>query len=809
MSLIFDNSIPHGMKKKKLYDEDSKFTDDDLQDVLDGLLKLGVSNTTKQSPHTTHTGTHHSKSSPSSPSKYKSSTSTSPNQHHLSHQQQQSSPTNTAKKKNQTATNPFSAFNLLFEAAKKVEGKENFFKIDVADIERVTDSNTNTSCNKNTELNTSFYDKETGILRIKSKNAICAPGINANDSLFDLPTFEDLNDDFSPFDRRLSGISSIGRRSSFLSSSLNASYLSSLQSIEDQREQRKQNREWSLRNIKEMDQMYLNKSKLAQKLKSESPQSQQKSIQSVSKSKLGADEICKEFSESNSVVKSAINTYQANVDQIKQQHSVNEKERERQNAILMQQLQIMQDKITRQQQQERDMKRRREEEASKQRQQIEQQQEQKQQKQKEIAAQRENEQKQKQKEDELQKQKAAQIAEQQQKKEEAVKQQQKRKEILSKQEWYPHQKELSAKCNHYKAMYKQFESLVSKFESSDFEMNIGLILRSISSNQKSVFDAFKRFQTLINEQTQQNSAERSYCFIQITNLIIEDVRIVKSSAQKFASSYFLSFIMNEFEKEYLEILKCCFYNNCIWTLPHIDNQLNVISQDSGKPSIIRCVLLKYMNIKRIDNVPSEKRKYLQSFAKSSKNAGNVVFESEDKYFTRTQHICGLFAAFMSIRNGDSFKNPFGVDAGDCWQWIAHLLSLPECVYPELCAILSIVLQVVGHEMLEKYPRQFPKIIQFIHGNIWQKTDSSTTTRAKAQRELNLILRQCQDSMKQNNGKIKIKKPKESELIKETVGASALTNIEERPPSSGRGGYRGGRGGRGRGRGRGGYERRWR
>merc|ERR1712228_183889 len=329
-------SIPNGMKKKKLYDEDSKFTEDDLQDVLDGLLKLGVSNTTKESPT-------NSKSSSSSPPKYNSS-----------NQQQPSFLANTAKKR--TKPNVFSGFNLLFEAAKKVEGKENFFKMDIADIDRVTHSNVD--CKDN--------DKETEILRmIKSKNAI-----DANDSLFGLPTFDDLGDDFSPiptsFNRRLSGISSIGRRSSIISLH-NMSNLNPLQSIEDIKEQRKQTREYSIRNIKEMDKMYLNKSKLAQKLQSESPQTsqmnqQQKSIQTLSKSS-GADIICKEFSESNKELKNVINTYKENVDQIKEYHRINNQEkRKRQNEILQQQLQRMQDRIQRQQQQENDMMQRRKKE---------------------------------------------------------------------------------------------------------------------------------------------------------------------------------------------------------------------------------------------------------------------------------------------------------------------------------------------------------------------------------------------------------------------------------------------------------------
>eukprot|EP00483_Globobulimina_turgida_P011097 UN11118 len=223
-----------------------------------------------------------------------------------------------------------------------------------------------------------------------------------------------------------------------------------------------------------------------------------------------------------------------------------------------------------------------------------------------------------------------------------------------------------------------------------------------------------------------------------------------------------------------------FFHYCIWTIPYIDKQLRDLkikqaAFDNNRPSIVRCVCLGYLPIKNIGMVPKDKRVYLQEFIKTN-DAGKVIFESENKYFTRSPHICGLFAAFMSIRNEKQFINPFGIDSQHCWKWIVYLLGLPQCVYPELCSILSGIIQIIGHDMLEKYPKQFPKMVRYIYENIYQHCQQDTTTGAKAKRELNLFLRECQQCMQQNNGKLIIKKPKESKLIAQTVGATALTNI---------------------------------
>ena len=353
-------------------------------------------------------------------------------------------------------------------------------------------------------------------------------------------------------------------------------------------------------------------------------------------------------------------------------------------------------------------------------------------------------------------------------------------------EWYPHENELSQIYNKYKTMYKQFEEMLKKFEKDnvnlhdDLEMQIGLIVRAISANQKAVFDAYNRFKKLVNSKTKTKTIERLFCFIHLTNSIIKDIRIIKQSAQKFASAYFLSFVMVEYENEYLDVFKACFYDYCVFTAPYIDVQLrNVIKQipnhDPLKPSIVRCNLLGYKHIKKIKMIPTEKRKWLQRFAKAN-NAGETIFESEEKYFNRIHNICGLFAAFMSIRNKGSFINPFGIDSQDCWKWIAHLLCLPQCVYPELCSILSSIVEIIGHDMLEMYPKQFQKILSYIYKNIYMKCDESTSTRGKAKRELHLFLKQCQKTMQQNNGKLIIEKPKESSLIAKTVGAKGLTNL---------------------------------
>ena len=43
MAWSFNNSTPQCIKQNKFYDIETQFTNNDLQDVLDGLLKLGVS----------------------------------------------------------------------------------------------------------------------------------------------------------------------------------------------------------------------------------------------------------------------------------------------------------------------------------------------------------------------------------------------------------------------------------------------------------------------------------------------------------------------------------------------------------------------------------------------------------------------------------------------------------------------------------------------------------------------------------------------------------------------------------------------
>lgn len=163
MALLFNNSTPQSLKDSKLYDENKELGNDDLQDVLDGLLKLGVSNN-KNNNNTNNNNNidsmHPLQQTPSSISK-----SLSPNGY-------------TPKK--QKKCDAFVGMNLLMAAVNKVEQK-NVFKIDIADINRITNTT-----NFHDVKDECVWDNDTRILKRKSENAISVPP--ADD--FVLPTWQ-------------------------------------------------------------------------------------------------------------------------------------------------------------------------------------------------------------------------------------------------------------------------------------------------------------------------------------------------------------------------------------------------------------------------------------------------------------------------------------------------------------------------------------------------------------------------------------------------------------------------------------------
>merc|ERR1712154_227511 len=173
-----------------------------------------------------------------------------------------------------------------------------------------------------------------------------------------------LEDDFSGFRRdslcslRLPGISSIGRRASLIPNINNTKN----ESIEQQKEHRKQSREYRKNQIKEMDQMYHDKNKLNQRQTMNIEKEIERTPTNKQKNKSkGSEIICKEFSECHGNLSAVINNYKQNIDEIKEFHKKQHQEpRQKQNEILLQQLQIMQNKIDRQQQKERDIAKRRE-----------------------------------------------------------------------------------------------------------------------------------------------------------------------------------------------------------------------------------------------------------------------------------------------------------------------------------------------------------------------------------------------------------------------------------------------------------------
>lgn len=569
--------------------------------------------------------------------------------------------------------------------------------------------------------------------------------------------------------------------------------------IEQQQETRRQSREWSQQNLKEINEMYHNKNKLQSKQNNSqySNNKHNENISSAMKSKADSvDIVCREFNESNNSSSIIVKDYQDNLKRATKSYLQHRAiPRQQQNDLLQKQLQIMQDKIDKHEQNE---KRLNEERLAAIKKQKEEQEKARIAQQNKIKAAQSQASQPGQLSQSLPSptQSSTSVlsatqpgAPQQQQQNQQQQQQQPQQQQAPNLQgvWYEHEANLSKIYEHYKTMWKKCEQLIDKFENDngnlfdELEMKVGLIVRAISSNQKSVFDAYKRYQKLVNEKTKPGTIERNFCFIHLTVTIIEDTRIIKQSAQKFASAYFLSFIMMEYKNEYLDIFKCCFYHFSVFTIPYINKQLRDVAlklpnHDPFKPSIVRCQLLGYKPIKDENREPTDKRKYLQRFAKAN-NAGMSIWESEEDYFNRTHAICSLFAAFMSIRNRNTFINPMGIDSGDCWKWIAHLLSLPKCVYPELCSILSGIIGIIGHDMLEKYPNQFPKLLIYINQNIQTQCDASTSTRSKAGRELALFIKQVhKDSMK-NNGKLTIQKPKESKLIKKTVGAAGLNVVQ--------------------------------
>eukprot|EP00484_Ammonia_sp_Unknown_P030466 CAMPEP_0197038606 /NCGR_PEP_ID=MMETSP1384-20130603/15518_1 /TAXON_ID=29189 /ORGANISM="Ammonia sp." /LENGTH=823 /DNA_ID=CAMNT_0042469063 /DNA_START=41 /DNA_END=2512 /DNA_ORIENTATION=+ len=813
------NEIPQSVREKKLYDEDEQFTDKDLTDVLQGLLKLGVSGGANHDnvhlsnprcyPRSTANGTSSLNNSFHSVSSSSSSRRHSPQRHHSA-----SSPpvsflasSRTIRRQQQQQNGVFDSMKLLMAAVNTVERKD-VFKIDKADIDRITNNHT-TIYDMRDEIE---YDSESGVIRMKSKTAIKVPDVDEEQRI----TFQHLNDDFTPkrgtkrdsllsipsrrdsdvqSNKRFSNISSIGRRSSIglwniqenevclnesTNSKQNLNESAIDQEFQQKQENRRREREWSEQAIKEIDELYHNKTKLATKQQFEEQTDTNSSHHKRSELRLSnaSEAVAAEFSDTNQELTKLTKEHEQGLQNALSSHETYTRQLEKQNEHFEQRLLEMEQKVKRYEEEQENMRKAIEAQNQKRLQQQQQQQ---------------------QKQQQLQQQQppppkprppptqppAAPKPSQQQ--EPGAKStinpspplsdtQPGQTQVDDSKEWYRYEAHLHQISKHYKAMYKKLEAMMDEFDKrdanllGDLEMKVGLIVRSVASNRKSVFDAYKRFQSLINERTKPQSPERQYCFIQITNEIICDTRIVRHSAQKFASAYFLSFIMSEFEREYLEIFKCCFHQQCVWTIPYINKQLR--TAEASKPSIARCVVLGYRNVKNVGNVASEKRKFLQKFTKTN-GAGEVYFEAEDTYFTRMRHVCGLFAAFMAIRNMGKFRNPFGIDSQHCWKWMVYLLGLPQCVYPELCSILSGVVEIVGHDMLEMYPRQFPKLLQYVHQHIYQHADESTSIRGKARRELNLFLRQCRDSMQKNQGKLVIEKPKESKLIEKSLGAREL------------------------------------
>eukprot|EP01084_Bolivina_argentea_P167108 290097_1 len=389
MALLFNSSgTPQSMKDKKLYEDDSKFTDDDLQDVLDGLLKLRVSSSTSCSNKKSRIT-----STRTRPLFKKSHTNdASANRHNTKYQEEPRFIANRTNSRSPSLDCGVGGLNLLFEAAKKVEGRSNFV-MDVSDMKR-------NGCFKEIADETT-YNKETGIMKKKSQNGISPPDGHGH-------TLQQLQ-------------------------------------VNDFADERRISREWSNRNIEEMDQMYDDKSKLAQQL--ESVQSQTH----LNKSS-GIKNICSEFSDSNQQLHCVTTEHEAKMDKIRENHKKFVCEvRNEQNQMLKRQLAIMEEKIAKQRQMEEEMKAK----AKRQTRQIEQEEMMKAQA------------KAKQIEQEAMMKAKAQTRQVEEVKQEAKEERKEAKPVSSApREWYQSEERLCATYKHYQNMYKECEQIVHQMETN-------------------------------------------------------------------------------------------------------------------------------------------------------------------------------------------------------------------------------------------------------------------------------------------------------------------------------------------------------
>jgi len=346
-----------------------------------------------------------------------------------------------------------------------------------------------------------------------------------------------------------------------------------------------------------------------------------------------------------------------------------------------------------------------------------------------------------------------------------------------------------------------------------FDYKIGLIVKSVSANKDTIESAWKRFHTLIDTKTSANSSERKYCLWSMTNKLINDIRILNLFLFKKAVAYFLSFVMAQYKEEYESIFNACFHHHVPFTVPYLGNSLHdLILKDSTfdalKPSKERCLALGYRRVERI--LP-----YVQVF-------DDDMFEPEEAYFLRMTSQWQVYAAFMTIKNRKqveeepeepveveeeespnpfvralaqqqqqenkpyiwaTFQNPIGIGTGECAELLRNLISLPEYVYPEICAILVSILPIIGHDMLlDKYSDTFKLIVEFIKIKQLVHSDISSTTRMNSWKKLKIFY---EHSITLSNGQMVIEQHEDSQLIKTTRETTLRALAEGR--DGGRGG----------------------
>ena len=304
--------------------------------------------------------------------------------------------------------------------------------------------------------------------------------------------------------------------------------------------------------------------------------------------------------------------------------------------------------------------------------------------------------------------------------------------------------------------YKDFTKIWQEYENSnefDAELytTIGIRTSAMSASIEQVMASKTALIAMIDKYNKGDN-ERVYIMYQIVYTLLDDPKLLKKKATKYSYAWLLVFIIAKFGNEFMDIFKAICHVKCNFTLPYCPDNIT-----DTELTLQRCQLLKYPTKNNVSQADIKSNKALQF--------GDKCFVSESLYFERLKAYISLYSTVMLLNDTIDFKIEY-----HGWRWMAALIQFPKEVYPEICACLSIFLQICGHKMQELYPIQLNKIINYIESHILStqftyKLASTSTSRKLIIAQLKNIIKKYHD----NNNKF-IKEP-ESNLIEKSIDVS--------------------------------------